>query len=857
MLAPLSFSLSQTDEIEILTENLQDALLKKDITGYAGHFSPDIRQKEKSFIQERTELYSLEMLSFSNRNVKMTGDTADFFIRTVFRNDFSVLFETWILHLSKASGRWMITNKEISPNSRKMFDIKIPSDRYERVKSIEIEQEDIHLRFDNAILFYDNIPDIETALLVVGEGQVHFSPSHPREKHILQLLYKKTYIEDIVEYAFLRFSQSFFEHNVRITKYPETSPPVDMTRERNKAYSLFTKHYPRSFTVENSITGDVLSVLPQDDQTMIEFKGKKIGIHSYIYHPDSKEKVNFYEWENDRIISLYSPLTPDKQKQMVLSTSNEYDIEHYQTEVDFDPATSYLAAKVKIRLFSRLHDLQLARFRINPDLSILRVLDGKKQDLFYTQDKIRNSLYVYFNEPLKLDEPEELELFYRGKILPTEHIGEIYYYQKYGEEIMEIPFNQDTYYFGQTSYWYPEPYFDDYFTAVMKIIIPPEFTAIANGTPTGKSTLNGMEEVDHIDDIGNSVYGFNTEKPLKSLSFIIGPLKLVERKESYLPVQVMKASSVTASRERLIQEIETIIRFYSEKFGAYPFDHLSVVRRLWTTRGGLSAASFLVLQEIPRTFHRYDRKIQSEISPVDLSRWEGFFLAHELAHQWWGHGVTWKTYRDLWISEGLAQYASILYLIDKFGESAALDIKQRFSRQTRRFSHWGPISLGTRISHYNYEAFQTIIYNKTALVFDMLRILVGDKNFFEGLQTFFTRFKYQAATKNDFIGVMEEVSEKELSQFFKSWFDVYTLPQVEVTHSIHEENGSFALKLRLVQTRGNFVFPLLVEWTEDGIIQKKRLVVDDKTEEFTLRRQAKPKKIRINPDNAVPGKFIH
>ena len=62
--------------------------------------------------------------------------------------------------------------------------------------------------------------------------------------------------------------------------------------------------------------------------------------------------MNFYEWENDRIISLYSPITHDKQKQMVLSTFNEYDIEHYQAEVDFDPTTSYLAAKVKIRLFS-------------------------------------------------------------------------------------------------------------------------------------------------------------------------------------------------------------------------------------------------------------------------------------------------------------------------------------------------------------------------------------------------------------------------------------------------------------------------------------------------------------------------
>ena len=38
-----------------------------------------------------------------------------------------------------------------------------------------------------------------------------------------------------------------------------------------------------------------------------------------------------------------------------------------------------------------------------------------------------------------------------------------------------------------------------------------------------------------------------------------------------------------------------------------------------------------------------------------------FFLAHELAHQWWGQAVGWKNYHEQWISEGFAQYFSALY----------------------------------------------------------------------------------------------------------------------------------------------------------------------------------------------------
>jgi hypothetical protein len=35
---------------------------------------------------------------------------------------------------------------------------------------------------------------------------------------------------------------------------------------------------------------------------------------------------------------------------------------------------------------------------------------------------------------------------------------------------------------------------------------------------------------------------------------------------------------------------------------------------------------------------------------------------HEMSHQWWGHMVGWKTYHDQWLSEGIADFSSALYL---------------------------------------------------------------------------------------------------------------------------------------------------------------------------------------------------
>jgi hypothetical protein len=38
------------------------------------------------------------------------------------------------------------------------------------------------------------------------------------------------------------------------------------------------------------------------------------------------------------------------------------------------------------------------------------------------------------------------------------------------------------------------------------------------------------------------------------------------------------------------------------------------------------------------------------------------FRAHEVAHAWWGHKVGWKSYRDQWLSEALAEYSAMLFV---------------------------------------------------------------------------------------------------------------------------------------------------------------------------------------------------
>lgn len=57
-------------------------------------------------------------------------------------------------------------------------------------------------------------------------------------------------------------------------------------------------------------------------------------------------------------------------------------------------------------------------------------------------------------------------------------------------------------------------------------------------------------------------------------------------------------------------------------------------------------------------------------------------------------------------------------------------------------------------------------YVRGGLTFYALRSELGVDDFFDVLRTFVDRFKYSAATTADFISVAEEVSHRDLGDFF-------------------------------------------------------------------------------------------
>jgi len=184
-------------------------------------------------------------------------------------------------------------------------------------------------------------------------------------------------------------------------------------------------------------------------------------------------------------------------------------------------------------------------------------------------------------------------------------------------------------------------------------------------------------------------------------------------------------------------------------------------------------------------------------------------LIHELAHHWWGNSVTPKTWKDIWLNEGFATYSEALYYEAARGKSALESTMHSFANQLDYENNETLYNPGVNI-------FSSSVYNKGAWVLHMLRKEIGDLIFFEGLDTYYNKFKYSNASSEDLKSVFEMVSKRNLDQFFEQWVYVGTgIIELEIdwNEKIISENN-IQLKITIEQKQKgyqNYHFPLDIE----------------------------------------------
>ena len=836
----------------VFVERLQGQLQSRDMAAYLAAFKPGLRPDERARLGVYFDDLAMTGVVLGTAGVQGGADgTTRVFVQAYFDNDQSAIIESWTLFLEWGGGAWTVDRLDVTATRTRLYKVRIPAERAVRARRVEVSHADIRFVFTDAAVFYDNLDGIETALVVVGRGRVAFTPGDANEKHQLELIYKKDRIEDDIESLFVRCSSGAFASHIVVTE--DEGGAAVSAAERTKAAGVFARNYPNSFTIESSIGGNLLSFLPQGEEAVLQFKARKAGDMVYIYYPFSDDEVSLYDLGKQRIVCLYAPAQGSPAlKRMFLSFDEKFDVRSYALDLSFAPAAFYLSARARIEVVPKVDLLESLKFRFNPDFEILKIADAEGRELFYTIDKVRSLLYVYFLSPPDLGAAATIEVIYRGRMRPATPTTDVIAQAGSGDKIRTRP-RYETAFYTHAGYWYPGPAEEDYFLARMNISVPPEYVCVANGELVAKGRREDLGDTPAIEKAGNVVYSFASRSPVKYMSFIVGKFGQVRERPGPVPILVHVSSEIMDSRPALADQASAILDYYSRTFGPYPYEKLGIVLRLWPVFGGHSPASFIVLNDVP-WIGESGFPVPLD-TPVDLSGWSDYFLAHEIAHQWWGQGVSFDSYRDQWLSEGLAQFGAASYLRSKYGEAAFADILKKFSRWTVKKSFRGPIIMGSRLSYFDFSAYQAIVYDKAALALFMLQDLVGREAFEAGLRAYFATHKFRAARTAEFITAMESASGRDLKAFFRGWFYDWKLPEVRATWTETAVAEGVRVDFHVTQSNGPFVFPLWIEWTVGAETGRTLIVVDEATETASLTLPARPSKIRINPDKAVPGKF--
>ncbi len=287
-------------------------------------------------------------------------------------------------------------------------------------------------------------------------------------------------------------------------------------------------------------------------------------------------------------------------------------------------------------------------------------------------------------------------------------------------------------------------------TYTIEISVPEPYTAVSNGI------LQGVVEED-----GTRTYTWENDDLTASylVTVVIGEMveQTAEGPEG-LPIRNYFPPDLAEDAAYDFGRAGEMIAFFNDIFGPYPFDAYGVV----VVDTGLGFA--LETQTIS-LFGKNSVSGQRSIEST---------AAHELAHQWFGNSVSPATWEDIWLNEGFATYAELLWLEHDQGAGALEVAAENLYRAMERFKA-DPIG-----SPPPDDLFNAGVYFRGALTLHALRLEIGDEAFFDFLKAYYAAYAYGNATTEDLIALAEEIGGEELDDFFQAWLyetDMPALPE--------------------------------------------------------------------------------
>jgi hypothetical protein len=698
--------------------------------------------------------------------------------------------------------------------------------RVYRVRGASIDRPNLHLVLDDGVLaFTEDICGRTTGAYFEGEGEVLLRPPNKVERGSLALFTGMAILEEQFGSAYFRFNDD------TAASWLANLSPVSEGAEIVKQWDGMSRNLAESDALRLLLDFSHFLPTPKLDSAQefprllhARLQGKKLGNFELFWDASAAEplwagQIRFREgipfWD---VWTSFRPSALDGPGRSKSAAVSDVSIGSFRIRASVQPPTM-LRASAEVDLSVQKGGRRTLLFELSRYLKIDAVrMDGRPLDFIQNEAlegtqlrrKGNDLVAVVFPAPLETGQKLKLIFSYAGEVLSEAGTGLLYV--------------------GERGTWYPNfglsPALFD-----LEFQYPANWTLVATGKQSAATAeASGMQASHWTSEGPIAVAGFNLGKYVRAearagsivvaaygtagveRSFLKAPPEIVHQpptfsgpgRSSTMVLAAPPPPSPARNAQAVADKGARAIVSFSQWFGPYPFGSLSLTQmpgelsQGWPGLVFLSSYAFLSPQE------QTDLRLES--SRALLSN---LVLPHETAHQWWGDLVLWKSYRDQWLVEGLANYSALLVL-EQQNPAQFRQVLEKYRSDLlgkNKDGEWlrdaGPVTLGQRlISSHFPGAYEAISYERGTWLFHMLRCMLRDSEaahqsrkgpahpeepFFRVLRKVRERYAGKSLSTQELIQVFEEElprslwfeNRRSLDWFLDGWINGTAMPRLE------------------------------------------------------------------------------
>jgi hypothetical protein len=773
-----------------------------------------------------------------------------------------------------------------------------------RVRDLSVRRDAITLNFDRGrIIFLEPVNGVVTGLLFWGQGTLVATPPHKIEKQQLNLFAGSPTLSERFGEAFLRFTdETHAELIAQISASPEEEP-ID----ESAGLAQFQQLLRREVLSNYRVLADLL-----DGRKTPMFSGKvaggRLGVIDVAYDQRKTEDVHIGQFltEHERAIynswCSYSSRSKEDEIARGAIVWKLIDVRHYRIDTEID-RNDRLSGTTEAEFVCEQDDEWMLTFDLSRFLKVSKVEDELGRSLRFFQnnemskdDEIarlgHDVVIVMLPEPMRRGSAKTLKFTYSGEVISRVGTG--------------------MFYVGSRGSWYPNLGTSDRARYTVSFKHPKPLTIVATG-----NLVRSWEEADRRCSLWTTeeevpVAGFNYGDYIRTVApgsvqvevyankgidnmyqEVISRMEYVramQRQQAMNPRNRRTPSpagdpfpvmpnfldfDTTRFAKEISTQVVSTVAFFEDYLGKYPYRKLAVSQipgrfsQGWPSLLYASSLSFLSPSQRSRLGLEGDR--------------EAFYLeclhAHEIAHQWWGNQLGWKSYHDLWMFEGFSTYLGYLSLQAKYPEGRQFADLLRFGREKlldknsdgQTLESAGPIWLGARLASSRFPTgYSTLVYEKGAWVLHMLRYLFSDPvsgsddRFKILLRDFVSSYAGGLVETADFQKIVNKHMSRELDLegnrkfdwFFDQWVYETGIPTYRLDSSLAAtKSGGFVLKGRIKQDNVSEYFMMPVDvfghFGPNKVVRIGRVVAAGKETDFRLNLKTKPQKVTLDENHQI------